>query len=34
MEGHEVETAADGQEVMDALHASGAQAPTSSSSTR
>ena len=35
MEGHEVETANDGQEVMDAMHAAGAEAPpTCSSSTR
>jgi CheY-like chemotaxis protein len=27
MEGHEVETANDGQEVMDAMHAAGAQEP-------
>ena len=27
MEGHEVETANDGQEVMDAMHAAGAEAP-------
>jgi DNA-binding response OmpR family regulator len=27
MEGHEVETASDGQEVMDTMHAAGAQGP-------
>ena len=34
MEGYEVETAADGQEVVDAMHAAEAAAPTCSCSTR
>ena len=34
MAGHEVETAADGQEVMDALHRTPGTSPTSSCSTR